>query len=88
MKWYHRQNPQQFQRFAQQLFGGQTAEAGIAALESWFDTIGTPTRLSQLGITQADLPAILDNLEGNARWFGLADTYSRAVLAEILTQAL
>lgn len=88
MKWYHRQNPQQFQRFAQQLFGVQTAEAGIAALESWFDTIGTPTRLSQLGITQADLPAILDNLEGNARWFGLADTYSRAVLAEILTQAL
>jgi NADP-dependent alcohol dehydrogenase len=88
MKWYHRQNPQQFQRFAQQLFGVQTAEAGIAALESWFDTIGTPTRLSQLGITQADLPAILDNLEGNARWFGLADTYTRAVLAEILTQAL
>jgi NADP-dependent alcohol dehydrogenase len=88
MKWYHRQNPQQFQRFAQQLFGVQTAEAGIAALESWFDTIGTPTRLSQLGITQVDLPAILDNLEGNARWFGLADTYTRAVLAEILTQAL
>lgn len=88
MKWYHRQNPQQFQRFAQQLFGVQTAEAGIAALESWFDTIGTPTRLSQLGITQADLPAILDNLEGNARWFGLADTYTRAVLTEILTQAL
>lgn len=88
MKWYHRQNPQQFLRFAQQLFGVQTAEAGIAALESWFDTIGTPTRLSQLGITQVDLPAILDNLEGNARWFGLADTYTRAVLAEILTQAL
>jgi NADP-dependent alcohol dehydrogenase len=88
MKWYHRQNPQQFQRFAQQLFGVHTAEAGIAALESWFDSIGTPTRLSQLGITAAELPAILDNLEGNARWFGLADTYPRAVLAEILTQAL
>ena len=88
MKWYHRQNPQQFQRFAQQLFGVPTAEAGIAALESWFDTIGTPTRLSQLGISQADLPAILDNLEGNARWFGLAETYTRAVLAEILSLAL
>ncbi len=88
MKWYHSHNPVQFQRFAQQLFGLSTAEAGIAALESWFDTIGTPTRLSQLGITQADLPAILDNLEGNARWFGLAETYPRAVLAEILTQAL
>lgn len=88
MKWYHRQNPDQFLRFARQLFGVQTAEAGIAALESWFDTIGTPTRLSQLGITQTDLPAILDNLEGNARWFGLADTYTRGVLAEILTQAL
>lgn len=88
MKWYHRHNPAQFERFARQLFGVPTAEAGIAALESWFDKIGTPTRLSQLGITQADLPAILANLEGNARWFGLAETYTQEVLREILEQAL
>lgn len=88
MKWYHSRNPGQFTRFAQQVFGLQTAEEGIAALEKWFDTIGTPTRLSQLGITEAQLPAILENLQGNARWFGLAETYTQSVLAEILKRAL
>ena len=88
MKWYHGRNPAQFERFARQIFGLKTAEEGIAALEQWFDKIGTPTRLSQLGITQADLPAILDNLQGNAQWFGLAETYTPEVLGEILKRAL
>ena len=88
MKWYQSQNPAQFERFAKRLFGLQSAAEGIAALEQWFDKIGTPTRLSQLGITEADLPAILDNLAGNARWFGLAETYNRDVLTEILHKAL
>jgi len=88
MKWYHGRHPAQFERFAQQVFGLQTAEEGIAALEQWFDKIGTPTRLSQLGITEAELPAILGNLQGNARWFGLAEVYTPDVLAEILKLAL
>lgn len=88
MKWFHGRNPAQFERFAQQVFGLKTAEAGIAALEKWFDKIGTPTRLAQLGITAADLPAILKNLQGNARWFGLAETYTQDVLTDILTRAL
>lgn len=88
MKWYHSRNPAQFERFAQQIFGLKTAAEGIAALEKWFDKIGTPTRLSQLGITAAELPAILDNLQGNAQWFGLAETYTRDVLADILKRAL
>ena len=88
MKWYHGRNPAQFERFAQQVFGLQTAEEGIAALEKWFDKIGTPTRLSQLGIAEAELPAILDNLQGNAQWFGLAETYTPDVLAAILKRAL
>ncbi|WP_342619541.1 iron-containing alcohol dehydrogenase [Rhodoferax sp. GW822-FHT02A01] len=88
MKWYHGRNAAQFDRFAQQIFGLATAEQGIAALEKWFDKIGTPTRLSQLRITEADLPAILDNLRGNAQWFGLAETYTPEVLTEILKRAL
>lgn len=88
MKWYHGRNPAQFERFAKQVFGLATAEQGIAALEQWFDKIGTPTRLSQLGITAADLPAILNNLQGNAQWFGLAEIYTQDVLAEILKAAL
>jgi alcohol dehydrogenase YqhD (iron-dependent ADH family) len=88
MKWYHSRNPAQFERFAQQIFGLKTTVEGIAALEKWFDKIGTPTRLSQLGITAAELPAILDNLQGNAQWFGLAGTYTRDVLDDILKRAL
>lgn len=88
MKWYQDRNPAQFARFAQQVFGLKTGAEGIAALEKWFDKVGTPTRLSQLGITAADLPAILDNLQGNAQWFGLATTYTQDVLADILKRAL
>ncbi|MCG9060171.1 iron-containing alcohol dehydrogenase [Laribacter hongkongensis] len=88
MKWYHERNPAQFERFARQIFGLQTAEEGIAALEKWFDKIGTPTRLSQLSITEANLPAVLDNLKGNAQWFGLAETYTQETLADILKRAL
>lgn len=88
MKWYQDRNPAQFERFAQQVFGLKTGNEGIAALEKWFDKIGTPTRLSQLGITEAHLPVVLENLQGNAQWFGLAETYTQEVLATILKQAL
>lgn len=46
------------------------------------------TRLSQLGITAADMPASLENLQGNARWFGLAETHTRDLLATIPKAAL
>lgn len=88
MRWYHGRNPVQFERFAQTLFGVDTAEEGIAALEAWFDEIGTPTRLSQLGITEADLPAAIENVLGNADYFGIAETYTREVVATILKSAL
>jgi len=88
MKWYHARNPQQFQRFAKYVFGVETAEQGIAALEKWFDKIGTPTRLSQLGITETDLPATIENVLGNAKWFGVADLYTREAVTAILKSAL
>ena len=88
MKWFHGRNPAQFNRFAQQVFGVATPEQGIAALEKWFDKIGTPTRLSQLGITEADLPATIENVLGNARYFGIADIYTRDAVSTILKSAL
>lgn len=88
MKWYHGRNPAQFKRFATNVFGVSTPEEAIAALEKWFDKIGTPTRLKQLKITEADLPATIENVLGNARYFGIADLYTRDVVATILTSAL
>ena len=88
MKWYHQRNPAQFQRFAKNIFGLETAEQGIEALEKWFDKIGTPTRLSQLGITATDVPALTQNMQGNAQWFGIADAYPPEVVGTILGNAL
>jgi NADP-dependent alcohol dehydrogenase len=87
MQWFHSRNPAQFQRFAQTVFGVPTAEQGIAALKGWYDKIGTPTRLSQLDITEADIPAIVDNALGNMSAFGLAELYTRDVVTTILNNA-
>lgn len=88
MKWYHGRNPAQFERFAKYVFGLDTAEQGIAALEAWFDKIGTPTRFAQLGIKEADLPAVVANARANVTGFGIADIYTAEVLTAILTKAL
>lgn len=88
MKWHHSHNPAQFERFAKNVFGVVTAEQGIAALEKWFNKIGTPTHLSQLSITEADLPATIENVLGNARYFGVAEIYTRDVVTTILKSAL
>lgn len=88
MKWYHGRNPAQFERFAKYVFGVDTAEAGIAALETWFNKIGTPTRLSQLGIKETDLPAIIANARGYVVGFGIGDIYTEAVIGAILKSAL
>lgn len=88
MKWYQNRNPAQFDRFAQNIFGLKTGHEGIAALESWFNKIGTPTRLSQLGITEAHLPSTIDNVLTNAKWFGIAEMYTKDVVNSILRSAV
>lgn len=88
MKWYRDRNPSQFERFARNVFGVTTGEQGIAALQAWYDKIGTPTHLSQLGIKAADLPAIVENVQRNVRVFGIAETYTPEVVTAILTNAL
>ncbi|WP_323093029.1 iron-containing alcohol dehydrogenase [Klebsiella variicola] len=46
MKWYKNRNTPQFERFAKYVFGLSSADDGIAALEKWFEEIGTPTYYS------------------------------------------
>lgn len=88
MRWYQSRNPGQFERFAREIFGVEGSEQGIAALEKWFDKVGSPTRLSQLGIGAGDLPAVVDNALGSAVHFGLAELYTQEVVSGILNQAL
>lgn len=88
MKWYVRQNETPFVRFAQNIFGKSSAHEGIEALEAWFESIKTPTRLSQFGIKHADIGAIVENAYENAKAFGMAEVYTKGVLTEILLLAL
>ena len=88
MKWYLDRNPAQFGRFAKKVFGVDSGEQGIAALQAWYDKIGTPTHLPQLGIREIDLPAIVDNVQRNVRLFGIAETYTADVVTAILKNAL
>jgi hypothetical protein len=88
MKWFLDRNPAQFERFARKVFGVDTSEQGIAALQAWYDKIGTPTRLPQLGIKETDLPAIVENAQKNVRIFGIAETYTAEVVTAILKNAL
>lgn len=88
MKWYQANNPSQFTRFARHVFGVDTPAQGIAALEAWFNQIGTPTRLGQLGIQASDLPAIVDNVQRSVQRFGMADQYPPEAVTAILQLAL
>ena len=88
MKWYLDRNPAQFERFARNVFGVEGGEQGIAALQAWYDKIGTPTHLPQLGIKETDLPAIVENVQRNVRIFGIAETYTPEVVTAILKNAL
>lgn len=88
MKWYKKRNTPQFERFAKYVFGLSSADDGIAALEKWFEEIGTPTRLEQLNIRKTDLPAIVENVQINVKAFGIASDYPPEIVTEILMHAV
>ena len=88
MKWYCPQNPDQFARFAREIFGLDSGEAGIAALEQWFIKIKSPVRLHEVGILATDIEAIAKNAHGLARQWGIAELYPQETIAEILRLAV
>ena len=88
MRWYQEKNEAQFVRFAKTVFGLDDGKAGIDALEAWFNTIGTPTKLSQMGIDATTLEAVIENAAQNAVYFGMGEMYTKDVIATILRSAL
>ena len=88
MKWYYKTNEAQFERFAQQIFGKNSALEGIEALEAWFEQLGSPTRLSQFDIGENELDEIANNANTNGNFFGLNEIYTKEIIKEILTLAL
>lgn len=88
MKWFYKENEAQFERFAKNIFGLNTATEGIEALENWFDKIGSPIRFSQFEIGADALDTISENAHVNSNFFGLNEKYTQEVIKEILTKAL
>jgi len=88
MRWYKEKNEAQFARFAKTIFGLDDANKGIDALEAWFNKVGTPTKLSQMGIDAQTLEAVIDNATENAAYFGMPELYTKEAISKILTSAL
>jgi hypothetical protein len=88
MKWYMARNRPQFERFAQKIFKKNRGEEGIDALERWFACINAPIRLEKVNIPAADIPMIAENAEGLAKMWGIAETYNKKTIAEILRLAV
>ncbi|QNM92954.1 iron-containing alcohol dehydrogenase [Aliarcobacter cryaerophilus] len=80
-KWYYKENEAQFIRFAKEIFGKNTALEGIEALESWFNKIGTPTRLNQFGLDKSNISDIIENLS-------FQEEFSKEDLEQILNNML
>lgn len=72
------------------IFGLDSAEAGIGALEQWFVVIKSPVRLHEVKIPATDIAAIAAiaaNAEGLARQWGIGGVYTQETIAEILRLA-
>ena len=87
MKWYKNQNLPQFERFAKEVFGLDDADAGIYALESWFEKIGSPVTLKQAGIPQEGIEKLAENAAELGALWGMKDIYNKDVIVEILEKA-
>jgi alcohol dehydrogenase YqhD (iron-dependent ADH family) len=88
MKWYSNRNADQFKRFAGKIFGLEDGEKGIAALEQWFSAMKAPIRLPEVNIQAEDIDDIAANAEKLAILWGIADTYPKKTIADILRLAL
>lgn len=87
MKWYKDQNLAAFERFAREIFGVKTADEGIDALKSWFEKIGTPTRLSEVGVNDENFSELVEMTHMYAKDWGLNSIYTSENIHQIFTLA-
>lgn len=87
MKYYKEQNIEQFERFAREIFGEDTADMGIQRLEAWFVKIGSPVRLGDADIPREGIEDLAKNAHELSKLWGMGDSYSVATITEILEKA-
>ena len=86
MKWYKGKNEAKFARFAKEIFGVNSADEGIAALKAWFDKVGTPTSLAQVGIDDKNVDEVMSIIVRDAASWGLP-SYDEKAVKEIFALA-
>lgn len=87
MKWHKAKNLPQFERFSKEVFGLQTADQGIKALERWFYSIGAPVCLADANIPRESIDELAQNAHGLAVLWGMKDEYTKETITEILQNA-
>ena len=87
MKWHKNQNLPQYERFAKEIFGLNSADEGVLALEAWFSKIGSPVTLAGLNIPRDGIDALSRNAYRIATVWGLSEEYSAETIKSILQKA-
>lgn len=87
MKWYKTQNLAQFERFASEIFGCESADEGIMKLEQWFAQIGAPIRLSDANIPRESIDELAANANELAKVWGMDAVYTKDTIKTILNNA-
>jgi NADP-dependent alcohol dehydrogenase len=87
MKYYKSNNLQRFERFADKIFGVNSADEGIAKLEAWFFKIGAPVTLEQANIPRERIEDLADNASDTAVVWGMSSVYTKQTIIEILNKA-
>lgn len=87
MKWYKDKNLPQFERFAAEVFGKNSANEGITALQRWFDFIGAPVSLTKGNIPRDAIPSIAQNAYELGKLWGMGDAYCAQSIEDILGYA-
>ena len=87
MKWYKSRNLEAFKRFGREIFGVDDADVAIEKLKEWFDKIGTPTRLIEIGVDESNLDEIMALVYDYAKGRGLEQIYTKEAISEIFALA-
>lgn len=87
MSWYQEKNKVQFERFASEVFGKNSAEEGITMLKRWYGSIGTPITLAQANIPRERISDIAQNAHALAVVWGMGELYSVEDIIAVLERA-
>ncbi|SCY68655.1 hypothetical protein SAMN05720606_107279 [Paenibacillus polysaccharolyticus] len=85
-RWHMSANQARYKQFARNIFGLETAEAGIEALTNWFTHIGAPITLEQIQVGSEQIEEIADHIYSTMEMARMQTMYSKDILVELLHQ--